>query len=426
MGFASHYLQKHTEQKSLIKTLPDSYLKIVISIPCYSEDKLFDSLESLYNCHRPKCGTEVIIFINYPDNSSKEIIEIHRALYNTVQNWISGHQSQGLFFFVFLSELPSKTAGIGLARKIAMDEAVRRFELIDKPDGIIAGFDADCTCDDNYLVELERFFNYNPKTNGCSIRFEHPVSGSIYPKEVYESIILYELYLRYYIYGLRFATLPYAFHTLGSSFAVKASAYTYQGGMNKRKAGEDFYFLNKIMALGNYHEINTTCIIPSPRPSNRLPFGTGAAIYKLMHNQNPEYFTYCPQAFYDLKFFISEIQNFFKASPVVISAYVEKLPEPIRLFLQNNNFKAVLDEINANCTTLNSFKKRFFRWFNGLMVLHFLNVSHEVFYKKIPLIKASKELIYFIDGLNVPEEKLALLNSYRNLQKKEWINCQPQ
>ena len=45
-----------------------------------------------------------------------------------------------------------------LARKIAMDEAVRRFDQIGHTKGIIACFDADSLCDDNYLIELEEHF----------------------------------------------------------------------------------------------------------------------------------------------------------------------------------------------------------------------------------------------------------------------------
>ena len=37
--------------------------------------------------------------------------------------------------------------------------------------------------------------------------------------------------------------------------AVRADAYLRQGGMNRRKAGEDFYFLNKFMVLGGYGEM---------------------------------------------------------------------------------------------------------------------------------------------------------------------------
>ena len=92
----------------------------------------------------------------------------------------------------------------------------------------------------------------------------------------------YELHLRYLNLFSRFTGFPYAYHTIGSCFGVRAETYASQGGMNKRKAGEDFYFLHKIIPLGEFREINNTCVIPSPRESDRVPFGTGAAIGKYL------------------------------------------------------------------------------------------------------------------------------------------------
>ena len=81
-------------------------------------------------------------------------------------------------------------------------------------------------------------------------------------------IAAYELHLRYYTHGLRFSNLPYSFQTVGSAMAVRCSAYQKQGGMNKRKAGEDFYFIQKIIALGGYSELNSTTVFPVSKNIN--------------------------------------------------------------------------------------------------------------------------------------------------------------
>ena len=88
------------------------------------------------------------------------------------------------------------------------------------------------------------------------------------------------------------ALFPFAFHTIGSSMAVRASSYMRQGGMNKRKAGEDFYFQQKIIPLCGFTECNSTVVYPSPRPSYRVPFGTGRAM--LGYLQNGEVLTWVP------------------------------------------------------------------------------------------------------------------------------------
>jgi len=42
-------------------------------------------------------------------------------------------------------------------------------------------------------------------------------------------------------------------------------------GMNRREAGEDFYFLNKLAKLGDIGQIHATTVYPSARPSRRVP-----------------------------------------------------------------------------------------------------------------------------------------------------------
>jgi len=42
--------------------------------------------------------------------------------------------------------------------------------------------------------------------------------------------------------------------------------------MNRKQAGEDFYFIQKLMPLGGYFALNSTAIYPSPRESSRVPF----------------------------------------------------------------------------------------------------------------------------------------------------------
>ena len=59
------------------------------------------------------------------------------------------------------------------ARKKGMDEAVRRFNFFEKPDGIIVSLDADTLVPQNYLLEIERYFNNNPQKIGATIAFEH-------------------------------------------------------------------------------------------------------------------------------------------------------------------------------------------------------------------------------------------------------------
>src|SRR5439155_23761617 len=81
--------------------------------------------------------------------------------------------------------------------------------------------------------------------------------------------------------------------------AVGADSYRNQGGMNKRKAGEDFYFLHKVIPLGGFTDLTGTTVIPSARPSDRVPVGTGKAVRSFLEGQ--EIKTYPLEAFLDLQ-----------------------------------------------------------------------------------------------------------------------------
>ena len=105
---------------------------------------------------------------------------------------------------------------------------------------------------------------------------------SIFPPRTYHAIALYELHLRYYLHSVRSTGYPHAFHTVGSAFAVRADIYCQEGGMNRRQGGEDFYFIQKVAQRGSWSECNETCVYPSPRPSDRVPFGTGPAVARLI------------------------------------------------------------------------------------------------------------------------------------------------
>ena len=100
------------------------------------------------------------------------------------------------------------------------------------------------------------------------------------------AICSYEIFLRYWVLGLQYARSPYAFHSIGSTIVTTADGYLAVRGMNRREAGEDFYFLNKLAKTGPIRQIRETVVYPSARISRRVPFGTGAAVEKIVSGTN--------------------------------------------------------------------------------------------------------------------------------------------
>lgn len=395
MGFAENYFSKQGNFHPSIPEPPSERLRYIVVIPAFCETDLLTPLNALWHCSRPSWDVEVIVVVNFPENAAESVIRLSLYSINKVQGWIKIHQDPAFrVLLIEASNLPAKHAGAGLARKTGMDEAAYRFNLTGNAKGLILSFDADCTCDQNYFEAIESSNEEFPSANGFNIYFEHPVSGNEYPEKVYKGIIRYELHLRYVNQFLRYAGFPHAYHTIGSAFAVRAGIYTGQGGMNRRKAGEDFYFLHKIIPLGNFHEINTTRVIPSPRPSQRAVFGTGAAINKFIESENDAMMTYHPDSFLLLKEFFSVTERLYGKSRPETNLLIENFRKPLLGFLRENNAEQAVDEINNNCNHIRSFTNRFFRWFDAFRIVKYLNYAHRNHYAYMNIREASEILLH--------------------------------
>jgi hypothetical protein len=378
MGFADSYLAKQLDP---LHGIPDGLCQnteLIIIIPAYNEPGLFKSLGSLLKCNPIETRTLVLILINYPETASMQEKITNQSQFNSLKDWSSANSSASIHLHpCFYPDMPRKHAGVGLARKTLMDMAAGIFNSLSRPKGIIASFDADAECDPNYLQELLHHFENHPKKDGCVIYFEHPIEGAEFSPPVYRGILLYELHLRYYIESIRYTGFQEAYHTVGSSFAVRADAYCRQGGMNRKKAGEDFYFLQKYFELGTFNELNTSRVIPSPRPSNRVPFGTGAAISKFENDTSGTLLTYNPKGFDDLKAFFELIPQLYSTK----KRSVEDLPlsEALKNYLIELDFPGMYSEIMANSASQAMFTKRFYRFFNLFRILKFLNSAKNVY-----------------------------------------------
>ncbi len=372
---------------------PHPDLGLVVVIPSYKEEHLRDALISINQCTKPKSRVLLIVLINEPESAHEEVRSMNWSTYEEVANYHSEYET-----LVALKQLPDKKAGVGLARKIGMDEAVRLFNQLNQ-DGVIICYDADCTCEPNYLVSIEQQFS-DSRLNAGIVFYEHQLNdlNSDY-------VIAYETYLRYYINALRFAAFPYAHQTLGSCIVARSSVYQKQGGMNTRKAGEDFYFLNKVIPLGNFTEINTTTVYPSGRTSDRVPFGTGKAIREMIHSDQ-EYLVYNPKCFQDLNVFFKQKKAIWDQKPL-------KIPASLQAFLGDNH-QTDLQKLRKQTASEASFYQRFFHWFNAFQVLKYVHFARDHFYPSVTLDEAMAWLdTSFKLHLSAdPTERLKQLRNY--------------
>ncbi len=417
------YLKNKTLYPPQIKTSPSPKLNKIVVIPCYDEPDALQSLRSLKNCTPPTGHTEVILTVNQSSRTPESIKAQNLSTYEHAVDWATANSTLALQFFVlYLNDLPPKHAGVGLARKVGMDEAAFRLEEVGQAQGIIICYDADSSCDPNYLVEIERHFDRHPKTQAASIHYEHPTQGTDFPASVYTSIIDYELHLRYYINALRFAGHPHSFQTIGSSMAVRCDAYQQQGGMNRRKAGEDFYFLHKFIPLGQFTEIKTTKVIPSPRPSHRVPFGTGKAVQDRLNAYEVGCTTYAMLTFSALRDFLATVPELYpileSGDPVELeSALVARYDsQVIQGYFEGRDLLSQCQSIYKNTANQEAFVKRFYRWFDAFQALKYVHYSRDLKYPDEPVGVAALKLLQALEYTVDPSvSNLELLEMFRKM-----------
>lgn len=347
---------------------------MIIVIPSYKEPDVIRTVRSLFDCDRGDFPVEIILLINSYHIDPDEVVEINRKSWREVSGFASANNT-GSFFLtpVLVEDLPGHQTGAGLPRKLGMDKAIRHFQ--GDRSGILVSLDADCQVEKNYLVEIYRNFK-EYGLNSATIAFHHPVEDLDETDPLCQATVQYEMYLHYYRSALEYCGYPYPYFTVGSAFAVTAETYAKVGGMGKQQSGEDFYFLQKVFPLGKTKFIDTTCVYPAARTSDRVPFGTGPALQKMLNENILVKMTYQFEAFKSLKMLFDHLNLFFKQPAGTIETFIKTLPEYLFLFLKEDGFMEKIAEINRHTATLPNFYKRFFHYFNAFKIIKYLNFTH--------------------------------------------------
>ncbi len=387
----SHYRSRFGAAPPFLDAPPARNLRLAVTIPAHREENILSTLESLQACRLPEGDVEILVCVNGGADSDADTRALNSATVEQVNSISDRHSTSQRAYHVFLADdLPPRHAGVGLARKLVMDEAASRFAAGGFDDGIIAGLDADSLVDIDYLRAIERAFRRAPAMPAASIHYEHPLNGADFAPDVYRAIVEYELHLRTYVEGLRAADYPWAFHTIGSSFAVRAAVYCREGGMNKRKAAEDFYFLQKLFPLGDYGEILDTRVIPSPRISDRVPFGTGKAVGDRIES-GAGITSYDPRTWRHLRHFCRAVRSLHTLETADFVGYLRR-DDLLDDFLRSADFYEALEHLRANSGGAAMLRRKIFTWFNNLRALKFVHRLRDEVYPVLPAEQSAAEL----------------------------------
>ncbi len=410
------YLERRQLYPFQVSEVPARDLGAVVVIPCFNEPDICATLDSLQACRFPGCAVEILVVINAPESTAEAVWKANQASLEAISAWNTRPHPAWLTCHVIEQQgLPERNAGVGLARKVGMDEAVGRLVSTSRADGVVISLDADCRVADSYLHELVVHFEAHRECPGVSIYFEHPVNLQSHDP-IHRAIAEYELHLRYYVTGMRHAGFPYAFHTVGSSMACRAVAYARQGGMNRRQGGEDFYFIQKLAATGGYQALTSTTVYPGVRKSDRVPFGTGPAVQRALQEGFGQE-TYAMEIFSDLADFCMTVPELQTDSLAVVR---KRYSPALAQYLDDQDFEQIVQEVRSNVAGQASFQKRLFHWFNGFRFLKFAQFASRNWYPKVPVAEAAWSLCSSMvatgsDQRPAPEKGfLPLLKWYRD------------
>ncbi len=380
--YLSQYAEKVSIEASSKFIVNKNYAHTLV-IPMCDElsnyQRLINNIQTLYF----NAPLLVIFVINHHENTPNEVVRNNKALKEFL---ISGYENTQLLENCFLlnvtkdidiiifymcekNALPVKQ-GVGLARKIGCDfvlDVITNHHLSNIK--WIHSTDADVILPENYFTQLE--YICPTKYSACVYNFIHYVSDDT-NSEIKNAICIYERSLHQYVNGLRYANSPYAYHTIGSLIAISSHYYSIVRGFPKISGAEDFYMLNKLAKTAPVTTINNAPIKVQARLSDRVPFGTGPALKKIIDKDNNyiKQLTY-PQVYFDqLKIVIQHI-NQGKYHELSNHKKIYNILETLGFF----NAIQKIEKNNANPTKR---VQHIHHWFDAFKTLKFIRLISKI------------------------------------------------
>jgi hypothetical protein len=111
-------------------------------------------------------------------------------------------------------------------------------------------------------------------------------------------------------------------------------------------------------------------------------------------------------------------EDYYKNDQKEFSHFYQLLPAGIKSFIEEEELSDKISEIIINTSGFQSFKKRFFGWFNMFRVVKYLNHVHSGIYEKQSVLIAASGL-FKERGIHLKsDDPFALLHYYRSLERE--------
>ena len=394
---SAKYLTHYAEPEVLsLATFPEkNCYQHVIVIPAFQESVQF--IERFIDSVLVEQHCLVIVVINQPDNDfgrqhQQDQIDLAQyieqqgqlawqqdnlrliELYFDYQNQNQNQKANSALLIVDRYSVPIPVEqGVGLARKIGADLAIKLSVTGNIFSSWVHSTDADAHLPNNYLAAHKQNNTTLKQAVATCCNFFHHSEESL----IHQANFQYENALRYYVAGLKYAASPYAYFTIGSILSFDMLAYCQARGFPKRSAGEDFYLLNKLAKLGKVTYLDDVVIKLDARPSQRVPFGTGPAVQNIMQlgAQGIAYQYYNPQIFVSLKATLKAFDSLWenRQQPEVWLAELSEINQQALINIGLLSF--ITKQASAKKV---QFEKQLIVWFDSFKTLKFIHALRDL------------------------------------------------
>ena len=346
---------------------PNRNFDQAVIIPAFGESEHLPTTLLSINENNPSLlkNTLVVVVINNAEDSPAEICRDNQYCFKLLNSseyrfslGIVDAYSKGL-------ALSPKHAGVGLARKIGMDLIL---PYLATPQSLIFCTDADIIVDKRYLEKVLEYFHTN-NAKAAMVGFRHLESTD---SKLEKAIRQYEKYLLTTAQNMRDARSPYGYVAMGSTMVCTTEAYCAVGGMPRKKATEDFYFLQELTKYCGVHSIPEILVYPSPRPISRVYLGTGFRMKQAENGFNFSTLFYSDDAFDLLAQWLKLGNSAWKSNLADILEKSNTINPYLADFLKQEKIEAIWTKIQSNAPSNSHFSQQFHRWFDGLKTIRFL------------------------------------------------------
>ena len=353
----------------MIKPVYKRKFSFAIVIPSYGESNHI--LQTLSSINKNNIlllkETLVIVVINNSSKTKNTIKNDNKKSHHILKKSKFNFSLGIIDAYTKKFHLPSKHAGVGLARKIGMDLSIK---YLKNEKSILFSTDADTIVSNLYI---ETVFNYFNKENigAAVVGFQHRSSKH---RTIEINIKNYEKFLLSTAEKISKAGSPYGYVSMGSTMICTVDSYISIGGMTRKKATEDFYFLQELAKYCGVHSISEILVFPSARPVSRVYLGTGFRMKQAIEGEKINNLYYSEQAFILLRKWINLGISSWKINIVELIEKTTKINEKLKEFIINEGIEQIWENLQSSSPTERHFIQQFHRWFDNLKTIRLLKI----------------------------------------------------